>query len=432
MLEETLRDAGYAVLGVDDGGKAIECLRKESFDLIVTDLELPTRDGFEVLAGSRENDPLAPVIVMTAHGTVENAVRAMKEGAYDFLTKPVDTDRLILLAQRALERRALEVRSRVLEEGVSPPIIAGTSRAMERVLRLADKVASSDAAVLLLGESGTGKELFARHIHFASRRSRNQLVALNCAAIPATLIESELFGAEKGAYTGADRLRVGKFELADGGTLFFDEIGDLEISLQSKLLRVLEEKTVTRVGGNRSIRVDVRLITATNRSLEEAIAAGTFREDLFYRLNVFPIHLPPLRKRMEDVSIIARQFLGDLSAEMRRGDLRLSPGAEEKLLSYDWPGNVRELRNILERAVILSDGDEVSADLISIDQGGATVATSGREDLRSVVREATKRAEVEIIARVLDECSGNKSEAARRLNVSYRSLWSKVKEYDLR
>ncbi len=433
MLEETLQDEGWDTTGIEDGGDAVKRLREESFDLVLTDLELPGKDGLQVLAACRESDPLAPVIVMTAHGTVETAVEAMKRGAYDFLTKPVDTDRLLLLVERAAERRSLELRTRVTEDSARPPIIAGESPAIQKVLRLAEKVAPSDSSVLILGESGTGKELFARYIHSKSRRAKNQLVALNCAAIPRELIESELFGAEKGSYTGADRRRLGKFELANSGTLFFDEIGELERDLQSKLLRVLENRVIERVGGSRSIRVDVRLITATNQSLEQEVSEGRFRDDLYYRLNVFPIHLPPLRFRREDIPILAEHLLAGFSVEMGRPALGLSPKALAALQEYDWPGNVRELRNTLERAVILTEGNEIPAEVIAV--GGthkaAPASVASYSDLHAAVRDSTRRTEIDCISRSLKECDGNKSEVARRLKVSYRSLWAKIKEYEL-
>ncbi|MFH1680768.1 MAG: sigma-54 dependent transcriptional regulator [Candidatus Eisenbacteria bacterium] len=435
MLEETLADEGYEAVAVPTGEEALRRIREESYDLILTDLALPGIDGLRVLAASKESDPLAPVIVMTAHGTVENAVRAMKEGAYDFVVKPVDTERLLLLVRRAAERRVLEVRNRGYSSAVAPPVIVGKSEAIRRVLRLAEKVAPSDAAVLLLGESGTGKELFARMIHTLSPRGGHPLVAVNCAAIPRELVEAELFGSEKGAYTGADRLRVGKFELADGGTIFFDEIGELSLPLQSKLLRVLEGKTVERIGGSRAIRADVRLITATNRVLEEEVREGRFREDLFYRLNVFPIQVPPLRERREDVPLLAGHFLARFAGEMKRDRIRLSPEALGALESYDWPGNVRELGNVLERAMILAEGDTIPAELVvprpsspGSDERRTALAAG---DLHAAVRETVRRVEADLIGRVLRDCGGNKSEAARRMRISYRSLWSKVKEYGL-
>ncbi|MFH1277454.1 MAG: sigma-54 dependent transcriptional regulator [Candidatus Eisenbacteria bacterium] len=432
MLEETFGDEGYRAVAVATGEEAVARLRKESFDLVVTDLALPGMDGLQVLAAARESDPLAPVIVMTAHGTVENAVRAIKEGAYDFVTKPVDTDRLLLLAERASEHRALEARDRAHAVTERAPEIIGESAANRRALALAEKVAARDAAVLLLGESGTGKELFARRIHSRSPRAGHPLVAVNCAAIPRDLVEAELFGSEKGAYTGSDRLRVGRFELANGGTIFFDEIGELPPGSQSKLLRVLEEKTVRRIGGNRSIRVDVRLVTATNRDLEKEVREGRFREDLYYRLNVFPLRLPPLRERPEDIPVLAGHFLDLFASEQGRERPRLSPGAIEALARYAWPGNVRELGNVLERAVILAEGDTIPEELVLPRMGGTE---SGGEptaaDLHEAVRLAVRRVESEMIGRVLAECGGNKSEAARRMKISYRSLWSKVKEYGL-
>lgn len=432
MLEETFVDEGYRPVAVASGEEAVARLRKESFDLVLTDLALPGMDGLQVLAAARESDPLAPVIVMTAHGTVENAVRAIKEGAYDFVTKPVDTDRLLLLARRASEHRALEARDRAHAVTERAPEIIGGSDPIRRALALADKVAASDAAVLLLGESGTGKELFARHIHARSSRAGHPLVAVNCAAIPRDLVEAELFGAERGAYTGADRLRVGRFELADGGTIFFDEIGELPSGSQSKLLRVLEEKTVRRIGGSRNIRIDVRLVTATNRDLEREVREGRFREDLYYRLNVFPLRMPTLRERPEDIPVLADHFLARYASEQGRERPRLSPGARDALARYGWPGNVRELGNVLERAVILAEGDVVPEDLVLPRGNGAECAgdpTAG--DLHEAVRLAVRRVESEMIGRTLGECGGNKSEAARRMKISYRSLWAKVKEYGL-
>ncbi|RPJ40559.1 MAG: sigma-54-dependent Fis family transcriptional regulator, partial [Candidatus Latescibacterota bacterium] len=371
------------------------------------------------------------VIVMTAYGTVENAVRAMKEGAYDFVTKPVDTDRLLLLVRRASERRALEVRNRGYTSTIAPPVIVGESEAIRRVLALAEKVAPSDAAVFLHGESGTGKELFARMIHSRSARASHPFVAVNCAAIPRDLVEAELFGAEKGSYTGADRLRIGKFELADGGTIFFDEIGELPIELQSKLLRVLEERVVERIGASRAIRSDVRLLTATNRVLEDEVREGRFREDLYYRLHVFPIRIPPLRERKADIPLLAAHFLGRFSVEMKRENVTLSAEALRALAEYEWPGNVRELGNVLERAVILTEGTVIPADLVVPRPHAAPVETGESGGLHAAVREAVRRVEADMIARVLRDSGGNKSEAARRMRVSYRSLWSKVKEYGI-
>jgi DNA-binding NtrC family response regulator len=433
MLAETLSDEGYVPVAVPTGEDALRLLRSESFDLVLTDLSLPGVDGMHVLAASRESDPLAPVILMTAYGTVENAVRAMKEGAYDFVTKPIDADRLLLLVRRAAERRSLEVRNRGYSFAVAAPVIVGKSEAIGRAL--AEKVAPSDAAVLLLGESGTGKELFARLIHARSARAGHPLVAVNCAAIPRDLVEAELFGSEKGAYTGADRRRIGKFELADGGTLFFDEIGELGSSIQSKLLRALEQKVVERIGGTRAIRVDARLVTATNRVLEAEVREGRFREDLFYRLNVFPIHLPPLRERKEDIPLLVDHFLGRFAAEMKREKARLAPDALDALDQYEWPGNVRELGNVLERAVILAEGATIPAGLVAsrLRAHGSSAASPApaRSDLHEAVRETVRRVETDLIGRVLRDCGGNKSEAARRMNISYRSLWAKVKEYGL-
>ena len=349
MLRQTLEGAGYPVVEASDGAEATRRLAEARYDLVVTDLKLPKRDGLEVLKAAREGDPESQVIVMTAYGTVASAVQAMKEGAFEYIEKDADfADRLLVLVERALERRRLFSENRLLKESAADmPAILGSSRRLKEALALLDKVAPSAATVLLLGESGTGKELFARRIHSLSPRRERPLVAINCAAIPETLLENELFGHEKGAYTGASGLKQGKFEFADGGTLFLDEIGELSPAVQAKLLRVLQEHTFERVGGTRAIEVDVRIITATNLDLARAVREKRFREDLYFRLNVFPVPIPPLRDRPEDVPMLVQHFIGKFAREMRKPVSGASPEALRALQGYTWPGNVRELENAI-------------------------------------------------------------------------------------
>ncbi len=449
MLVETFVAEGFEADGVERGEDAAGRLRSARHDLVVTDLQLPGISGLDVLRAARELDPFLPVILLTAFGTIEAAVRAMKEGAYDFLTKPVDTERLLLVAQRALEKRRMATDNLVLREELGerlePPVIVGEAPSLLAALATARKAAATDATVLLLGESGTGKELVARAIHHESPRAESPLVVVNCAAIPRDLLENELFGSEKGAFTGAERRKIGRVELANRGTLFLDEVGDLSTELQAKILRVLQERRFERVGGTKAIAVDVRIVAATNKNLREGVRNGAFREDLFYRLNVIPIELPPLRERPGDAALLGRWFVSQLARELGKPDAFLSDAAVERLSRYSWPGNIRELRNTIERALILSEGPEIGPAEIALpdepsrDVGEeiAALATSAVAEAGATVpladakREAMRRLERDTIRRVLDESKGNKAEAARRLRLSYKSLWSKVKEYGL-
>ncbi|PYQ64684.1 MAG: transcriptional regulator, partial [Acidobacteria bacterium] len=357
MLEEMLRAEKLEVRGIASGSQAVELLRSgEPVDLVLTDWRLPGADGLAVLDAALSLDPTLPVIVMTAFGSIEAAVDAMKRGAEDFITKPVDPDLLRLLVSRAIERRVRERESLLFEDNRSRsmPAIIGESPAIRSVQEEAQRVASTDATVLLEGESGTGKELFARAIHELSARRQRPFVAINCAAIPDSLLESELFGHERGSFTGALGRRLGKFELADGGTVFLDEIGELSAATQGKLLRVLQERSFHRVGGTIPIQVDIRILAASNRPLDRMVSQGLFREDLYYRVRVFPIRIPPLRDRPEDVEPLIDWFLGHLPQELGKKGIRIAPAARERLREYPWPGNVRELRNCLERAIILA------------------------------------------------------------------------------
>ncbi|MFQ3580508.1 MAG: sigma-54 dependent transcriptional regulator [Chloracidobacterium sp.] len=360
MWRLTLERAGYGVVEAADVKQARQSLRRQPPTVVLTDLRLPDGTGLDVLRAAKALDPDTPVVVLTAYGSVEEAVAAMKDGAEDFLQKPVDPDHLLLALERLVETRQLRRACILMREEYARrygfPRMIGDSPALQEVGRRLQQVAPTDATVLLLGESGVGKELFARAIHHLSRRRQEPFVAVNCAAIPETLVENELFGHEKGAFTGADGRQVGKFELARGGTLFLDEIGELPLIVQAKFLRALEARTITRIGGTQEISVDARIVAATNRDLAAAVAAKIFREDLFYRLAVFTLEIPPLRERREDIPALAAHFAEKYGREIRRRKLTLSPAALQALQAYDFPGNIRELENCIERACILCEG----------------------------------------------------------------------------
>src|SRR5437016_6719322 len=363
MLSTAIKKAGYQVEEAADGNIAAEKIRKQPYQLILTDLRLPTLSGLQILKIQKEIDSTIPVLLMTAYGTIEEAVEAMKQGAFDFVPKPVDISHLMLLINRALAQRRLLLENILLKEefqrAYGIPTIIGDSPAIQAVSQAIQRVAPTDATVLLTGESGTGKEVFSRAIHQLSSRRDKPFVTVNCAAIPHSLIENELFGHEKGSYTGAFARKVGKFELADQGTIFLDEIGELHISVQAKVLRVIEEQSFERMGGLETIRVNTRLVAATNRNLQDQVEKKEFREDLFFRLSVIPIHIPPLRDRISDVRLLAQFFVEKFSKDLHRQKLQLSPEAARALEEYSWPGNVRELQNTIERAVILCDGKTI-------------------------------------------------------------------------
>src|SRR5882762_4559084 len=359
VLRLTLEHAGYSVTEAADAREAINEIGRVPHKIVLTDLRMPNGSGLDVLRAARSADADVPVIVMTAYGSIDEAVQAMKDGAHDFLQKPVDSNHLLLLVERALEQTRLRTENILLREEWSKhygfPRIIGESEAIKKVVAETQRVAQTEATVLLLGESGTGKELFARAVHHLSNRRDKPFVAINCAAIPETLIENELFGHERGAFTGAGDRRLGKFELASGGTVFLDEIGELPLAVQGKLLRVIEEKAVDRIGGRGPVPVDVRVVAATNKDLRAAVNTGEFRGDLFFRLAVFPIEIPPLRDRGEDVVMLARQFAAQLGKELRGREAVLSDASLAALRLHEWPGNVRELENAIERACILAD-----------------------------------------------------------------------------
>ncbi len=439
MLRETLESEGYDAVIARDGIEGIKQIRENRFDLVLTDLKLPKRDGIEVLRAAKTENPLTPVIVMTAFGTVEVAVAAMKEGAFDFITKPFDTDHLILLIRRALEAQRLLTENILMREELSSrfgsPVIIGKSAGIVEVARKVQRVAQAKTTVLLLGESGTGKELFARAIHDLSQRKDYPFVPINCAAIPRGLLESELFGHEKGSFTGAEARKIGKFELADRGTIFLDEVAEMDLSLQAKLLRVIQEGELERVGGLKPVKIDVRVVAASNRDMEKAVEEKLFREDLFYRLNGFPILIPPLRERRDDIPLLVDFFVRKYCCELNTPLKGVSPEALEILGRYPWKGNVRELENCVERAVILCDGETISADNITLNQK-LVFESSFRSlpmegSLEETVKEATRIAETQRIVRALKETKGNKSRASELLRVSYKTLLTKIKEYGI-
>jgi DNA-binding NtrC family response regulator len=437
MLKETLAAEGYFVDEAADGLEAQNKINQNFYDLVLTDLKLPKKDGLEVLRLTRENSPQSQVILMTAYGTIDTAVAAMKEGALDFLTKPFDTEHLLTLVKRATRHQRLLQENLFLRQELGKKVeIVGQGPAIKRVLAMVQKVAPSKATVLLTGESGTGKELFARAIHHLSPRRDQAFIAINCAAIPDTLLESELFGHEKGAFTGAVAQKQGKFELADGGTIFLDEVGELSQGVQAKLLRVLQDSSFERVGGTKLVRVDARVISSTNANLQQVMEEKKFREDLFYRLNVFPVHIPPLRERPEDIGLITQFFLSRLAPELGKSSVKISEEALKLLESYSWPGNVRELENVLERAAILCGNDSIQAQDLEIDLQRKPLASPStppkEQTLHAATAEAAERIERALILTTLDKTKGNKSKAARILGVSYMTLLTKIKKYGLK
>jgi two-component system NtrC family response regulator len=436
MLEGFLLKQGYGAQAVEDGQKALEYFRGGSFDLVLTDYRMPGMDGVQLLREIKRLNPEGVVVIMTAYGTVSTAVAAMKEGAYDYLTKPIDLDELLILIQRVEREASLGRENRELKEQLRAKFkvdfIISTSRRMEEALNLVGRVAQSQATVLILGESGTGKELIARAIHYSSPRVEKSFVKVNCAALPENLLESELFGHEKGAFTGAVARRIGRFEQADQGSIFLDEIGDLSPSLQMKLLRVLQEKEFERLGSNQTIRTDVRVIAATNRSLEEAIKKGNFREDLYYRLNVVTIPLPPLRERKEDIPLLIEHFLKKYNGENNKKVGSLSKEARDLLIQYDYPGNVRELENIIERAVVLCRGEILTTQDLPLNLRDVKIeAFLERAKRGRSLPEALEEIERQEIVKALEKFSGVQTKAAEELGISERVLRYKMKKHKI-
>jgi DNA-binding NtrC family response regulator len=444
MLRHALEAEGHGVVEAADQAEATRALQESHPVLVLSDLRLPVGDGLGVLRAAKEFDPELPVIVMTAYGGIHDAVQAMKEGAMDFLAKPVDPDHLSLLVARALAQRRMATENILLKEELmarrGAPRIIGEDPSLRKVSVALQRAAGTDATVLLQGESGTGKELFARALHALSPRADGPFVAINCAAIPETLLETELFGYEKGAFTGAAARKPGRFELAHHGTLFLDEIGDLPLALQAKILRAIEERRFERVGGTVSLQVDVRVVAATNRKLKAAVAARQFREDLYFRLSVFPIDIPPLRSRTGDIEILARHFVERYSRDLKKKPLTLTPQAMEELCAYAWPGNVRELQNCIERAVILAEGDAIHPRHLNLSfrdvvAPAEEISPWDQVDLSGTLADVSRRALAEVekrkVTQALREAGGNKPKAAEALQVSYKTLLMKLKDYQI-
>jgi DNA-binding NtrC family response regulator len=442
MLRHALEGQGHSVVEARDEPEAIQQLRDARPAVVLTDLKLPTGDGFGVLRAAKDLDAEMPVVVMTAYGSIQDAVTAMREGATDFLAKPIDPDHLLLMVHRAIAQRRMQTEYFLLKEELAErrgaPRIIGEDPTLRQVSQQLHRAAATDATVLLEGESGTGKELFARALHALSPRSEGPFVAINCAAIPETLLETELFGHEKGAFTGASSRKPGRFELAHRGTLFLDEIGDLPLSLQAKILRAIEEKRFERVGGTAVLQVDVRVVAATNRNLKARVAARQFREDLYFRLSVFPIHIPPLRERGGDIPTLARHFVEKFCRDLNKNVLALAPSALEDLTTYPWPGNVRELQNCIERAVILCDSDAIHSRHLNLSFKAAAGAPEGpweQIDLSGSMAEAVHRVITEVerrkVEQALRDAGGNRQRAAELLQMNQKALHIKLRELGL-
>ncbi|HMA66876.1 MAG TPA: sigma-54 dependent transcriptional regulator [Desulfosalsimonadaceae bacterium] len=439
MLQSLLGESGYVVDTASEGGQALEMLEGSSYGFVFCDIRMPGMDGMAFLKSAGRYLEHTNVIMMSAYGTIDTAVEAMKCGAYDYISKPFKPDEILLTLRKAEERQRLQTENSRLREQVRAienkdnfGEMIGSSKAMQDVFKLAAKVAHFETTVLISGESGTGKELMARGIHNNSQRQPNRLIPVNCGGIPETLLESELFGYKKGAFTGADKDSKGLFEAASGGTIFLDEVGDLPLSLQVKLLRILQDNQVRPVGDTRSRQVDVRIIAATSKDLGAEVTAGRFREDLFYRLHVMPIRLPSLIERTEDIPLLCQHFIERYSQKFNKPVDTISPAAMTLLFQHHWPGNVRELENIIERAVVLSEGDVIDADLLPPQLGEQTGSSRIEEVFRGYSLKSAKAVlEQNLIQRALEATEGNRSRAAKLLEISHPSLLQKIKTYNI-
>jgi two-component system, NtrC family, response regulator AtoC len=460
VLEAILRRDGYDVVTAANGNEALANMGR-GINMVITDLKMPGLDGMGLLRRLSVDYPDVPVVMITAHGSVENAVEAVKLGAFDYLEKPFDQEQIHQIVAKAMRTHMLSRRDARPEDPTSHGRfrLVGDSPAIRQIYAVVEKVADTPSTVLITGESGTGKELVARALHDNSSRRTGPFIKINCAAIPKTLMESELFGYEKGAFTGAVGSKPGRFELAHGGTLFLDEIGEIPVEMQVKLLRVLQESEFERVGGIKTIKVDVRLLTATNRDLAAEIASGGFRDDLFYRLNVVPIHLPALRERRQDIPMLVDHFIARFNERLKKQITGADPEAVERLVAHNWPGNIRELENVIERTILFCEGPRIQLEDLPREFGGGTVSSSqpdlvaaaaavpapaspvpsaappvGEEvgSLKEAVRVETERVERDLIQRALDETGGNVTQAARKLQISRKSLQTKMKELGLR
>jgi two-component system response regulator AtoC len=435
VLREALSKRGYLVEEAADAESGLKKLRQRPFDLVLLDVQMPGMSGIDAISKFKDIDPSVIIIMTTAMGSKEMIMDAISRGAYDYFVKPFKMDEMEVIVKRSLERRRMESEIQSLKEQVSQAFrvenIIGTSGAIQEVLRLISRVAKTTATVLIWGETGTGKELVARAIHQNSSRASKPMVKLNCAGIPEGLLESELFGFEKGAFTGAIERKIGKFELADQGTIFLDEIGDMNPGAQAKILRILQEMEFERLGGVKSIKIDVRVIAATNRDLTEAVRQGMFREDLFHRLNLFSIYNPPLRQRVEDIPILAEHFLKEANARFERSLRSLSSDAMTCLMRYEWPGNVRELKNTIERAVLITDGDVLTSKFLPthITKQVSDQASTKAPRVEMNLAETMRNIERQLIIDALERAEGVQRRAAKLLGVTERVLWYKIKKY---
>ncbi len=429
--------AGYEVESAVDGVEAIEMFSKSIYDLVLCDLRMPRIDGIAVLYALKQTQPETPLIMITAHGTIENAVSAMRQGAYYYITKLYNAEELLILVEKAIEQKQLIEENKHLKRQLNQEYcfsnIIGISPPIKVVLNRIQKVADTNSTVLITGESGTGKELIAKAIHYNSPRRNRPMITINCGSIPAELLESELFGHAKGAFTGATGVKKGLFEEASGSTLFLDEIGELPLPLQVKLLRAIQDGEIRRVGDNRPIQMDLRIIAATNRDVDEAVAQGEFRDDLYYRLNVVSIHLPPLRQRREDIPLLVKHFLVKYTEKHNRPIRIIAPDAVDSLINYDWPGNIRELQNAIEQAVIMCDGEVIQPDDLPekihfADAKVRVIIPENRLNLKGILNEVLEQTENQLINRALELTEGNRTKAAELLGISRRGLLYKLKE----
>lgn len=433
-LKYAFEDEGYTVLCANNGLEAWHLVNTNSVDLVITDLRMPEMDGYELIRKISASYPMLPIIVLTGHGTIETAVETMRDGAVDFFTKPVDLDKLLLVVKKSIKNSQLQEQNRKLSEEIDKlrsqqkySKIIGKSGKLSQMMQIINQVAPTKASVLITGESGTGKELVADAIVALSDRKDKPFIKVHCASLSESLLESELFGHEKGAFTGASSQKKGRFELADGGTIFLDEIGEIDMSTQVKILRVLQEREFERVGGEKTIRVDVRLIAATNRDLASEVKKGNFREDLFYRLNVVHIEVPPLRERKEDIELLTINFLDEFNKEDGRKIEGISPQARRALLNYDWPGNIRELKNCIESSVVLAKGNIIQLEDLppQVTQKEGEAKSSITINLPTTMEEAEKK----IILSTIEYCAGNKSRASELLDIGRKTLHRKLNEY---
>ena len=431
FLVDTFSRRGLIPHEAENGAEGLKRLRNDSYDLIITDVKMPGAGGMEILKHVKERSAASAVVMMTAYATVESAIEAMKMGAFDYLIKPFSPDQIELILDRINERLALLEENKYLKSELDRELgygeIVGRTPVMQDLFEVVDKVAQSRATVLVDGESGTGKELVARAIHYNSPRRERPFIRVNCAALPESLLESEFFGHERGAFTGASSRRQGRFELADGGTLLLDEISEITPSLQAKLLRVLQEREFERIGGTKSIKVDVRIISTTNRDLKTEIEKGNFREDLYYRLNVIPVHLPPLREKHEDIEILAKFFLERYCTENNRPMMELPRETLDVMMQYRWPGNVRELENVIERAVVLQQDDVILAHHLALNLDEQAAGLSGVTEVGQTLAQMEKK----LILKTLSKCKGNRGETSKVLDISVRTLRNKLSEYNV-